>query len=113
MLAFAILRWFGFGRVEETRELIRDASSFEQKVATSVLSKQALAYYTSASDGETAKHHANTAYQRILFRPRVLRKVRNVDPSTTFLGQKSSLPIFVRCVSTSWEEAKDDICIWY
>ncbi|KAL7408904.1 FMN-dependent dehydrogenase-domain-containing protein [Mrakia frigida] len=66
-----------------------------EKVATSVLSKQALAYYTSASDGETAKHHANTAYQRILFRPRVLRKVRNVDPSTTFLGQKSLLPIFV------------------
>lgn len=35
------------------------------------------------------------AYRRIKFRPRVLRKVKNVDPSTEFLGVKSTLPVFI------------------
>jgi L-lactate dehydrogenase (cytochrome) len=36
-----------------------------------------------------------TAYRRIRFRPRVLRKVGEVDPSTEILGKKSSLPIWI------------------
>lgn len=35
------------------------------------------------------------AYRRIRFRPRVLRKVGEVDSSTEILGVKSALPIFI------------------
>lgn len=35
------------------------------------------------------------AFSRIFFHPRVLRQVSNCDPSTTILGFKSSLPVFV------------------
>lgn len=32
---------------------------------------------------------------RVWFRPRVLRDVANVDWSTTILGQKSSMPVYI------------------
>ncbi|PIL33515.1 hypothetical protein GSI_04138 [Ganoderma sinense ZZ0214-1] len=35
------------------------------------------------------------AYQRVWFRPRILRDVSTVDWSTTILGQKSSLPVYI------------------
>ena len=36
-------------------------------------------------------------YFRIWFRPRVLRDVSTVDWSTTIIGQKSSLPVYIVC----------------
>lgn len=39
-------------------------------------------------------HIQCTAF-RIWFRPRVLRDVTSVDWSTTILGQKSSLPVYI------------------
>lgn len=35
------------------------------------------------------------AYQRIWFRPRILRDVTNIDFASTILGQKTSLPIYI------------------
>lgn len=35
------------------------------------------------------------AYQRIWFRPRILRDVTNVDFASTILGHKTSLPIYI------------------
>ncbi len=49
----------------------------------------------SQSHPRTALHHNRSAYQRIRFRPRVLRKVSKIDTSTTILGVESSLPIFI------------------
>ncbi|KAL7413651.1 FMN-dependent dehydrogenase-domain-containing protein [Mrakia frigida] len=66
-----------------------------QILAEKILSKHAWAYYYSAADGASSRDHANTAYSRIMFRPRVLRKVKTVDASTTILGIKSSLPIYI------------------
>lgn len=44
----------------------------------------------------TAAKIANgTAYQRVLFRPRVLRKVSEADASTELLGCPSSIPVFI------------------
>jgi isopentenyl diphosphate isomerase/L-lactate dehydrogenase-like FMN-dependent dehydrogenase len=37
----------------------------------------------------------HSAYQRIWFRPRILRDVTNIDFSTTMLGSKTSMPIYV------------------
>jgi L-lactate dehydrogenase (cytochrome) len=42
-----------------------------------------------------ALHENNNAYRRIRFRPRVLRKVKQVDTSTEILGVKSTVPIFI------------------
>ncbi|KAI0302338.1 glyoxylate dehydrogenase [Multifurca ochricompacta] len=53
------------------------------------------AYYSSASDDEITIRENRLAFQRVWFRPRVLRNVAKVDWSTTILGQKSSLPVYI------------------
>lgn len=79
------------------------------------MSEKARAYYSSAADDEITMRENHTAYHRfalfgvsfsfccliivscdsIWFRPRVLRDVTSVDFSTTILGQKSSMPIYI------------------
>lgn len=81
---------------------MRDFETF----AEPLLSRTAWAYYASAGDDEisawegrgllTAAKLANgTAYQKVLFRPRVLRRVGDVDASTTIVGCPSSLPVYI------------------
>ena len=36
-----------------------------------------------------------SSYNQILFRPRILQDVLEVDTRTTFLGEKVGLPIFI------------------
>lgn len=36
-----------------------------------------------------------TMYKRIWFRPRVMRNVAEIDTSTTIMGQKVNVPIFI------------------
>lgn len=64
-------------------------------VAKGVLPEKAWAYYSSASDDEITIRENRLAYQRVWFRPRILRDVSSVDWSTTILGQKSSLPVYI------------------
>ncbi|EMD33158.1 hypothetical protein CERSUDRAFT_160722 [Gelatoporia subvermispora B] len=64
-------------------------------VAKTVLPEKAWAYYSSGSDDEITLRENRTAYQRVWFRPRILRDVSSVDWSTTILGQKSSLPVYI------------------
>lgn len=47
------------------------------------------------ADPLTAKIANATAYQKVLFRPRVLRKVAECDASTELMGCPSSLPVFI------------------
>ncbi|KAG6883348.1 hypothetical protein C0993_006663, partial [Termitomyces sp. T159_Od127] len=75
-------------------EEILNLHDFEA-VAKKVLSEKAWAYYSSAADDEITIRENRAAYQRIWFRPRVLRDVSSVDWSTTILGQKSSLPVYI------------------
>lgn len=44
---------------------------------------------------DTAKNANGSVYQKVLFRPRVLRKVRDADASTELMGCPSSLPIYI------------------
>lgn len=87
-------------RISQAREAMMGVSGminlddFEE-LAHKILSPTALAYYASGSDDELTMHENRDAYRRIKFRPRVMRKVRDVDPSTEILGVKSSLPIFI------------------
>ncbi|KAL4243141.1 cytochrome b5 family protein [Abortiporus biennis] len=66
-----------------------------EDVARKVLSYKALAYYSSAADDEISNLENARAFSRFFFRPRVLRPLSNCDPSTTILGFKSKIPVFV------------------
>ncbi|KAI0762848.1 FMN-dependent dehydrogenase-domain-containing protein [Fomes fomentarius] len=66
-----------------------------EDVARKVLSHKALAYYASASDEELTHQENIRAFTRYFFHPRVMRPVSQVDPSTTIIGFKSSIPVFV------------------
>ncbi|KAJ7167556.1 FMN-dependent dehydrogenase-domain-containing protein [Mycena filopes] len=66
-----------------------------ESIAKQVLTDKAWAYYSSAADDEITNRENHAAYHRIWFRPRVLRDVTNVDWSTTILGHKSSMPVYI------------------
>lgn len=53
------------------------------------------AYYSSAADDEITHRENHLAYHRIWFRPRILRDMTTVDFSTTILGQKTGMPIYI------------------
>jgi L-lactate dehydrogenase (cytochrome) len=81
-----------------------------QKFAEPMLSKIAWAYYASAGDDEIsavslasivtadvplAKVANADAYQKVQFRPRILRKVAEADATTEILGKPSRIPVFI------------------
>ena len=50
-------------------------------------------YLMGGAESETTVKRNRLALDQIAFRPRVLRDVSKVDPSTTFLGRKLNLPV--------------------
>ncbi|KAI9903074.1 hypothetical protein N3K66_002426 [Trichothecium roseum] len=66
-----------------------------EEEATKRISKKAWAYYFSASDDLFSKKFNNSVYRDILLRPRVFVDCTSCDLSTTLLGHKVGLPIFV------------------
>ncbi|TFK41027.1 FMN-dependent dehydrogenase-domain-containing protein [Crucibulum laeve] len=66
-----------------------------ESVARQVLSHKALAYYSSAADDEITNAENARAFSRFFFHARVMRPVSSCDPSTTILGYKSTIPVFV------------------
>lgn len=66
-----------------------------EEVATMRLSRKAWAYYYSAGDDLISKRLNNRVYRSILLRPRIFVDCENCDPSTTIMGCKVGLPIFV------------------
>ncbi|KAK3987844.1 FMN-dependent dehydrogenase-domain-containing protein [Cladorrhinum sp. PSN332] len=66
-----------------------------EAVARRVMKKTAWGYYSSAADDEITVRENHSAFHRIWFRPRILVNVENVDFSTTMLGTKVSIPIYV------------------
>ncbi|KAJ7126375.1 FMN-dependent dehydrogenase-domain-containing protein [Mycena crocata] len=66
-----------------------------ENIAKQVLPEKAWAYYSSAADDEITHRENHAAYHRIWFRPRILRDVTKVDWSTTILGHKSSMPVYI------------------
>lgn len=59
------------------------------------MKKTAWAYYSSGADDEITLRENHNAFQRIWFRPKVLVDVTKVDFSTTMLGTKCSMPIYI------------------
>ncbi|CAC9886142.1 unnamed protein product [Aureobasidium pullulans] len=66
-----------------------------EAVATKKMSKKAWAYYFSAADDLRSKALNNTVYNDILLRPRVFVDITKCDTSSTMLGNKVNIPLFV------------------
>ncbi|KAG6840759.1 hypothetical protein C0991_004609, partial [Blastosporella zonata] len=66
-----------------------------EAIARLTMADKAWAYYSSAADDEITNRENHAAYHRIWFRPRILRDVTKVDWSTTILGQKTSMPVYI------------------
>lgn len=64
-------------------------------VGQQAMSPEAWAYYSSAADDEHTLRENRSIFERIWFRPRVLRNVKDVDCSTQLLGYPSSLPVYI------------------
>jgi len=63
--------------------------------AQKLLEPSAFDYYVGGADDEITLAENETAWQRLRLRPKVLRDVSTVDPSTTVLGQRIAAPILV------------------
>ncbi|KAH6895224.1 FMN-dependent dehydrogenase-domain-containing protein [Thelonectria olida] len=66
-----------------------------EAVARRVMKKAAWGYYSSAADDEITLRENHGAFHRIWFRPKILVNVEEVDISTTMLGTKTSIPVYV------------------
>ncbi|KAJ3292634.1 Hydroxyacid oxidase 1, partial [Blyttiomyces sp. JEL0837] len=67
-------------------------------IALDKLPKNARDYYESGSEEEETLRDNVAAFSRIKMRPRVLKNVKEIDLSTTILGEKISMPI---CIAPS------------
>ncbi|KAI8978081.1 FMN-dependent dehydrogenase-domain-containing protein [Pilobolus umbonatus] len=71
-------------------------NSFDfEATAKTVLKPDAWAYYSSGADDEITMRENHNAFHRIWLRPRVMVNVKHVDASTTLLGSKTTLPIYI------------------
>ena len=66
-----------------------------ERVATKTISRKAWGYYYSAGDDLISKNLNNTVYKQILMRPRIFMDCTRCNTSTTLLGHKVNLPIYV------------------
>ncbi|OQE36299.1 hypothetical protein PENCOP_c012G05863 [Penicillium coprophilum] len=64
-------------------------------VASKTANKKTWAFYSSAATDLITRNANKSCFDRIWFRPRVLRNVRSVDARTNILGGNYKLPLFV------------------
>ncbi|KAH6790204.1 Aldolase-type TIM barrel family protein [Perilla frutescens var. frutescens] len=75
-------------------ENITNVMEFEP-IAREQLPKMVYDYYASGAEDQWTLQENRNAFSRILFRPRILVDVSQIDTSTTILGYKISMPIMV------------------
>lgn len=95
-----------------SRRLASVASIADLRTAARRRAPQAVFDYTDGAAGdERTLARMRESYDRVEFRPTVLRDVSSVDPSTTILGRRSELPLvfaptgFTRMMHTEGEPA--------
>ncbi|CAH8306405.1 unnamed protein product [Eruca vesicaria subsp. sativa] len=66
-----------------------------EKIAKEKLPKMVYDYYASGADDEWTLQENRNAFSRILFRPRILIDVSEIDVSTRVLGFNISMPIMI------------------
>ncbi|KAH7141869.1 FMN-dependent dehydrogenase-domain-containing protein [Dactylonectria macrodidyma] len=65
------------------------------QVARAVLSPKAAVYFDSGAESLSSLRQNRSDWNRITFRPRVLRNVSRIDMRCCIMGSESSLPIFI------------------
>lgn len=66
-----------------------------EHVAKNTMELTAWAYYSSGADDEIALRNNHLAYQRILFKPKILVDVTSIDLLTTMLNCKTTVPFYI------------------
>jgi L-lactate dehydrogenase (cytochrome) len=90
----SVLRFRRFEFSKTKRRLARAANVGDLRtIARKRLPGGVFDYIDGGAEDESALFRNSDAYRRIEFRPRVLRDVSNVDPSTTLLGQRLAFPL--------------------
>ncbi|CAI0545004.1 unnamed protein product [Linum tenue] len=75
-------------------EEITNVMEFEE-IARQKLPKMVYDYYASGAEDQWTLKENRNAFSRILFRPRILVDVSNIDLTTTVMGFKISMPIMI------------------
>lgn len=75
-------------------ETLLNAYDFES-VASRTLAQKTWAFYSSAATDEITRDANKSSFDRIWWRPRVLRDVASVDTRTRILGSEVQVPLFV------------------
>ncbi len=90
----SVIRFRKFQLDPVARRLSRCASIDDlRRLAQRRLPRGVFGYIDGAAEDERTAGRNRSAYQRIEFRPRVLRDVTDVDPSTTLLGRRINMPL--------------------
>lgn len=66
-----------------------------EELAEKTLTKKAWAFYSSAATNLVTRDANRSMFDRIWFRPRLLKNIRDIDTRTKILGQDVKLPFFV------------------
>lgn len=66
-----------------------------EAAARRVLSPRALSFFSSAAEDSLSHHYNMNDWDRVSFRPRILRNVKRVNMRRTILGFNSNLPFFI------------------
>ncbi|CAD6585458.1 MAG: hypothetical protein TREMPRED_004152 [Tremellales sp. Tagirdzhanova-0007] len=66
-----------------------------EAVARRTMNRRGWNYYSSGADDEITMRENHNAFHRVWFRPRILRNVANIDYSSTILGFKTSMPVYI------------------
>ncbi|RSL71732.1 hypothetical protein CEP53_001347 [Fusarium sp. AF-6] len=72
-----------------------------EAVAQQTMRRESWEYYSTGSEDEFTLKENISAFQRIRFRPKVLVNVEHVDISTTLLGTKTAVPIYVTATASA------------
>src|SRR3954466_2517307 len=101
------------GGGNRTDRRLRRAVTVEdlRAIARRTVPRAVFDYTDGAAGAEISLRRSREAFERIEFRPSVLRDVSVVDPSTTVLGRRAALPLvfaptgFTRLMHTEGEGA--------
>ncbi|KAH0838416.1 FMN-dependent dehydrogenase-domain-containing protein [Lanmaoa asiatica] len=66
-----------------------------EETAKKILPYKVLAYYASAADDSMTHMENARAFSRFFFHPRVMRTVSGCDTSSTILGYRTSIPVYI------------------
>ncbi|GAA5829456.1 hypothetical protein JCM11251_005058 [Rhodosporidiobolus azoricus] len=97
-------------RLEQARKELRNVDTIVsidefEEVCQKILSEMALSYYSTGFHPDTRELMAHPlpaalrderdSWQRVRFRPRILRKMRHIDSRTTFTGLETPYPFYI------------------